>query len=85
MAKNKITLEFTQVQLNALFELIEDTKAEIDCSDGDTEKNRRLRLIFRMLKANGYKLTQTILQNKRYEIRRFNRKNYLSYRYAIFN
>tara|TARA_R110000772_G_C12970764_1_gene404616 strand:- start:30 stop:197 length:168 start_codon:yes stop_codon:yes gene_type:complete len=53
----KIKLEFTQAQLNAMFGLIENTEAGIGCSDVDKESNHQLRLMDRMLKANGYKRT----------------------------
>ncbi len=54
MAKKKKTLEFTEAQLNAFFQLVEDTEAGVGCSDRDVETNKQLRLIYRMLKCNGY-------------------------------
>tara|TARA_R110002020_G_scaffold57016_1_gene157170 strand:- start:372 stop:548 length:177 start_codon:yes stop_codon:yes gene_type:complete len=58
MANKKITLEFTQAQLNAMFGLMENTESGIGCSDTDKESLHQLRLMERMLKANGYVRTK---------------------------
>lgn len=56
MAKKKLTLDITEPQLNALFDLLSDTEAMIGMSDRDKETQGQLRLIYRMLKKNGYKI-----------------------------
>jgi hypothetical protein len=58
MTKKKLTLDITEPQLNALFDLLSDTEAMIGMSDRDKDTQRQLRLIYRMLKANGYEIIQ---------------------------
>lgn len=55
MANKKITLEFTPTQLNALLGLRDDTESAIGGTDIDVYLKNQVRLIDRMLKANGYK------------------------------
>jgi len=54
MAK-KIVLEFTPAQFNALIGLRDDTEAATGGTDIDVYLKNQVRLIDRMLKANGYK------------------------------
>jgi hypothetical protein len=54
MAK-KIVLEFTKAQLNALMGLRDETEAAIGMTEIDNHLKNQVRLIDRMLKANGYK------------------------------
>jgi len=58
MANKKITLEFTPAQLNALMELRDETESAIGMTEVDNHLKKQVRLIDRMLKANGY------IQNK---------------------
>jgi len=54
MANKKITLEFTPAQLNSLMELRDETEAAIGMTEVDNHLKKQVRLIDRMLKANGY-------------------------------
>ena len=58
MANKKITLEFTPAQLNALMELRDETESAIGITDVDNHLKKQVRLIDRMLKANGYTLNK---------------------------
>ena len=64
MANKKITLEFTPAELNALLSLRDDTESAIGGSDIDAYMNNQVRLIDRMLKANGYKKNDEIFPKR---------------------
>jgi len=64
MANKKITLEFTPAELNALLSLRDDTESAIGGSDIDAYMNNQVRLIDRMLKANGYKKNDEIFSKR---------------------
>lgn len=57
---NKISLEFTEQQLQSLISLIGTVESLIGCSDGEKESdfdrdtNKELKSIERMFKSNGY-------------------------------
>ena len=60
---NKLTLVFTEIQLESMISLLETVEAMQGCADGeldgydnfDKQTNKEIRNIDRMLKMNGYK------------------------------